>query len=105
MPASWPPMGTGSGRLVSSGSAGSGSPSGSSTSRPHRGAGGSRRTVLVRQGRLVRPPRDRRAVGGTLLRVLGPSPLAMTQKYTYFSPGHLADVVNLNPLAKRESDG
>lgn len=26
---------------------------------------------------------------------------AMAQKYAHFSPGHLADVVNLNPLAGR----
>ncbi|MBA6092724.1 tyrosine-type recombinase/integrase [Pseudomonas monteilii] len=35
----------------------------------------------------------------TLQRVLGHATLAMTQKYAHFSPGHLADVVNLNPLA------
>lgn len=35
----------------------------------------------------------------TLQRVLGHTTLAMTQKYAHFSPGHLADVVNLNPLA------
>lgn len=39
----------------------------------------------------------------TLQRVLGHATLAMTQKYAHFSPGHLADVVNLNPLAKRAS--
>lgn len=37
----------------------------------------------------------------TLQRVLGHASLAMTQKYAHFSPGHLADVVNLNPLASR----
>lgn len=37
----------------------------------------------------------------TLQRVLGHATLAMTQKYAHFSPGHLADVVNLNPLADR----
>lgn len=36
----------------------------------------------------------------TLQRVLGHATLAMTQKYAHFSPGHLADVVNLNPMAK-----
>lgn len=36
----------------------------------------------------------------TLQRVLGHATLAMTQKYAHFSPGHLADVVKLNPLAK-----
>lgn len=38
----------------------------------------------------------------TLQRVLGHTTLAMTQKYAHFSPGHLADVVNLNPLASRK---
>lgn len=37
----------------------------------------------------------------TLQKVLGHATLAMTQKYAHFSPGHLADVVNLNPLAER----
>ncbi|MBB61131.1 phage integrase [Stutzerimonas balearica] len=37
----------------------------------------------------------------TLQRVLGHATLAMTQKYAHFSPGHLADVVRLNPLAKQ----
>ena len=36
----------------------------------------------------------------TLQRVLGHASLAMTQKYAHFSPGHMADVVNLNPVAK-----
>lgn len=36
----------------------------------------------------------------TLQRVLGHASLAMTQKYAHFSPGHMADVVNLNPIAK-----
>lgn len=35
----------------------------------------------------------------TLQRVLGHSSLAMTMRYVHFSPGHLAEVVNLNPLA------
>lgn len=35
----------------------------------------------------------------TLQTVLGHASLAMTQKYAHFSPGHLAEVVNLNPLA------
>lgn len=35
----------------------------------------------------------------TLQRVLGHSSLAMTMKYAHFSPGHLAEVVNLNPLS------
>lgn len=35
----------------------------------------------------------------TLQRVLGHATLAMTQKYAHFSPGHLAEVVKLNPLA------
>lgn len=36
----------------------------------------------------------------TLQKVLGHATLAMTQKYAHFSPGHLAEVVSLNPLAK-----
>lgn len=36
----------------------------------------------------------------TLQRVLGHASLAMTMKYAHFSPGHLAEVVNLNPLAQ-----
>ena len=39
----------------------------------------------------------------TLQRVLGHATLAMTQKYAHFSPGHMADVVNLNPLAKADT--
>ena len=35
----------------------------------------------------------------TLQRVLGHASLTMTMKYAHFSPGHLADVVLLNPLA------
>lgn len=37
----------------------------------------------------------------TLQRVLGHSSLAMTMRYAHFSPGHLADVVNLNPLSQQ----
>jgi len=37
----------------------------------------------------------------TLQKVLGHATLAMTQKYAHFSPGHMAEVVNLNPLANR----
>jgi integrase len=36
----------------------------------------------------------------TLQRVLGHATLAMTQKYAHFSPGHMAEVISLNPLAK-----
>lgn len=35
----------------------------------------------------------------TLQRVLGHSSLTMTMRYAHFSPGHLAEVVSLNPLA------
>ena len=34
-----------------------------------------------------------------LQRVLGHATLAMTQKYVHSSPGHMAEVVLLNPLA------
>ncbi|MNN87636.1 Tyrosine recombinase XerD [compost metagenome] len=37
----------------------------------------------------------------TLQRVLGHASLAMTMKYAHFSPGHLAEVVNLNPLSQQ----
>lgn len=36
----------------------------------------------------------------TLQRVLGHATLAMTQKYAHFSPGHMAEVVRLNPVAQ-----
>lgn len=35
----------------------------------------------------------------TLQRVLGHTTLAMTQKYAHFSPGHMAEVIGLNPVA------
>ncbi|MCW1938541.1 tyrosine-type recombinase/integrase [Pseudomonas sp. MDMC_285] len=41
----------------------------------------------------------------TLQRVLGHATLAMTQKYAHVSPGHLADVVNLNPLSVSQLSG
>ncbi|PHX36841.1 hypothetical protein AO284_11345 [Pseudomonas sp. NZIPFR-PS2] len=41
----------------------------------------------------------------TLQRVLGHGSLAMTMKYAHFSPGHLAEVVTLNPLSKIEVAG
>lgn len=34
----------------------------------------------------------------TLQRVLGHASLAMTQKYAHFSPGHMAEIVALNPM-------
>jgi len=37
----------------------------------------------------------------TLQCVLGHASLVVTMKYAHFSPGHLAEVVNLNPLAKK----
>ena len=39
----------------------------------------------------------------TLQRVLGHASLAMTMKYAHFSPGHLAEVVHLNPLSKAKA--
>ncbi|QSB20638.1 tyrosine-type recombinase/integrase [Pseudomonas sp. 15A4] len=36
----------------------------------------------------------------TLQNVLGHATLAMTQKYAHFSPGHMAEVIALNPLTK-----
>lgn len=36
----------------------------------------------------------------TLQKVLRHATLAMTQKSAYFIPGHMAVVVNMNPLAK-----
>ncbi|ATB65862.1 integrase [Pseudomonas mosselii] len=36
----------------------------------------------------------------TLQRVLGHASLTMTQRYAHFSPGHLAEVVRLNPIVK-----
>ncbi|WP_207267447.1 tyrosine-type recombinase/integrase [Pseudomonas sp. GW101-3H06] len=46
----------------------------------------------------------------TLQKVLGHATLAMTQKYAHFSPGHMANVVHLNPLVsvtarKAKGDG
>lgn len=35
----------------------------------------------------------------TLQRVLGHSSLTMTMRYAHFSPGHLAEVVALSPIA------
>lgn len=49
--------------------------------------------------------KDLAANGGdilTLQRVLGHSSLVMTMRYAHFSPGHLAEVVKLNPLADSE---
>ncbi|MEO8488498.1 tyrosine-type recombinase/integrase [Pseudomonas sp.] len=39
----------------------------------------------------------------TLQRVLGHASLIMTMKYAHFSPGHLAEVIMLNPLAVVQS--
>lgn len=39
----------------------------------------------------------------TLQRVLGHASLTMTMKYAHFSPGHLAEVITLNPLAVVQS--
>ena len=39
----------------------------------------------------------------TLQRVLGHSSLTMTMRYAHFSPGHLAEVVTLNPLSHLEA--
>lgn len=36
----------------------------------------------------------------TLQKVLRHAALAMTQKYAHFIPGHMAVVINMNPLAK-----
>lgn len=36
----------------------------------------------------------------TLQKVLGHATLAMTQKYAHFSPGHMSEVIYLNPLSK-----
>nr|WP_294736864.1 tyrosine-type recombinase/integrase [uncultured Pseudomonas sp.] len=38
----------------------------------------------------------------TLQRALGHASLAMTMKYAHFSPGHLAEVIKLNPLSEEE---
>lgn len=40
----------------------------------------------------------------TLQRMLGHASLARTMKYAHFSPGHMAEVVNLNPIAVRDKD-
>ncbi|HGY1881504.1 TPA: tyrosine-type recombinase/integrase [Pseudomonas aeruginosa] len=37
----------------------------------------------------------------TLQRVLGHASLQMTMRYAHFSPGHMAEVVHLHPLAGR----
>ncbi|WP_256348831.1 tyrosine-type recombinase/integrase [Pseudomonas azotoformans] len=39
----------------------------------------------------------------TLQRALGHGSLAMTMKYAHFSPGHLAEVIFLNPLSRVET--
>lgn len=40
----------------------------------------------------------------TLQKALGHATLAMTQKYAHFSPGHMQEVVRLNPISKLYQD-